>query len=420
MATALPAVLTAGATVYGADAAGKAGQNIANSSQAMTREQLAEMQRQFNITNPQSVAEFNATQETGNKQFGAGLGSTEAQFNANQKAQRVALQQSTELSNAGLANQGNQFNSNLSSTENARKVALERDNAEMANQGSQFNASLGSNQAQFNAGLGGQDILKTAYQRGMKNIAGTTSDAEKKFMDTMGSASPEVLKLQKDIGEKGTKAMQDAAGQSAANLQAQGVRGGQAATLQNRAVGEVGLQAQRDINELSASDAQARQAQIAGYQASKANLGNQFATSETTAGMTDAQGNPVYASLADKTAGATTKQVNPQTFEQAQKAAIAKAGDKTTAPTAISTAYDQTIRPVNVSNSLSGLQIGQTTNPSGEKIATNVATGIPLPGILAGSLNTAINTQPSIEELKAKKIAEQQALANAAMRQMKL
>ena len=306
MGAALPAVLTAGATVFGANAAGQAGQNIATQNQAMTQKQIDEMQRQFNITNPQSVAEFNTTQETGNKQFGAGLGSTEAQFNAQQEAQRQALQQATETGNA-----------------------------QMANQGGQFNASLGSNQAQFNAGLGGQDILKTAYQQGIKNIGGMTTGAEKQLNTIEGQAAPEVQQLQKDIANKATKSMQDTAAQTGANLQAQGVRGGQAATLQNRAVGEVGLQAQRDINQVAASDAQARQALLAGYQAQKAGLGNQFATSETTAGMTDVEGNKTYGSLADKTAGAD----------------ITKAADKTSAPTAISTAYDQAINPVKVGES---------------------------------------------------------------------
>ena len=62
-----------------------------------------------------------------------------------------------------------------------------------------------------------------------------------------------------------TRSMQDTAKQVGANLATSGVRGGQAATLQNRAVGEVGLNAEENIDQLLAQQAAATQAQQAGY-----------------------------------------------------------------------------------------------------------------------------------------------------------
>ena len=78
-------------------------------------------------------------------------------------------------------------------------------------------------------------------------------------------ATPALQTLQGDIENKNTRAMQDTAKQVGANLATQGVRGGQAAILQNRAVGEQGLSAQEDIDELLAQQAAATQAQQAGY-----------------------------------------------------------------------------------------------------------------------------------------------------------
>ena len=59
--------------------------------------------------------------------------------------------------------------------------------------------------------------------------------------------------------------MADTSKQVGANLATAGVRGGQATILQNRAVGEQGLGAQEDIDQLLAQNAATREAQKAGY-----------------------------------------------------------------------------------------------------------------------------------------------------------
>ena len=122
----------------------------------------------------------------------------------------------------------------------------------------------------------GQDIQNAQFNQGLL-------EQEKEYGDTQNTANTELANaatgmanssgiasgaLNTEMGavESGaTRSMQDTAKQVGANLATSGVRGGQAATLQNRAVGNVGLNAEENIDQLLAQQAAATQAQQANY-----------------------------------------------------------------------------------------------------------------------------------------------------------
>jgi hypothetical protein len=102
--------------------------------------------------------------------------------------------------------------------------------------------------------LGTQDIAT-------KQLA----DAASGIQDATASAPSELLQEKSDIENKNTRELQDISKQVGANLATSGVRGGQAATLQNRAVGEAGINAQNNIDELLAQDAAQRRSAKTGF-----------------------------------------------------------------------------------------------------------------------------------------------------------
>jgi hypothetical protein len=117
-------------------------------------------------------------------------------------------------------------------------------------------------QGEFLAGLGEQHGEYTNTQ----NTANTElANAATGMADSSGIASGALNNEMGAIESGTTRTMQDTAKQVGANLATSGVRGGQAATLQNRAVGTVGLNAQENLDELLAQQAAATQAQQAGY-----------------------------------------------------------------------------------------------------------------------------------------------------------
>ena len=83
--------------------------------------------------------------------------------------------------------------------------------------------------------------------------------------DATSSTPEELLNLKTDIENGTSRNMQNIAGQVGANLATSGVRGGQAATLQNRAVGEAGIAGETNIDQLLAEDAAQRRAAKTGY-----------------------------------------------------------------------------------------------------------------------------------------------------------
>ncbi len=73
-----------------------------------------------------------------------------------------------------------------------------------------------------------------------------------------------------DIASRNAQELQQGAGQMSANLAAQGVRGGQAATLMNRGTGQQAISAQQNINQMKFQDEATRKNQLRAYMAAKA------------------------------------------------------------------------------------------------------------------------------------------------------
>ena len=110
--------------------------------------------------------------------------------------------------------------------------------------------------------------------------AGAENQAAGESALTTEAATPNAALEQEsqDIATKNARELQEGAGQMGANLAAQGVRGGQAATLINRGTGAMAENAQMDINKLKAEDEAKRQADLRAYQALKAGRGQGAST----------------------------------------------------------------------------------------------------------------------------------------------
>ena len=85
----------------------------------------------------------------------------------------------------------------------------------------------------------------------------------------------------KDIADKNAQELQQGSGQMGANLAAQGVRGGAAATLMNRGTGQEAITAQQNINQMKYEDEATRQSDLRAYQAAKAGRGQVGATAKS-------------------------------------------------------------------------------------------------------------------------------------------
>jgi hypothetical protein len=96
---------------------------------------------------------------------------------------------------------------------------------------------------------------------------------EKAFTREANTALPELAQLKADIQNQTAAGLQEASGQMGAELAKQGVRGGQAATQMARGVGQMGITANQNINQLIADEARQRQAQRMAFQSAKAQQG---------------------------------------------------------------------------------------------------------------------------------------------------
>ena len=128
-----------------------------------------------------------------------------------------------------------------------------------------------ANTAQYTTDVGAKTAAEQLAEKAQE--FGSTQDIASKQLATSAadinsataSAPSELLQEQSDIANKGTRSMQDISKQVGANLATSGVRGGQAAILQNRAVGEAGVSEQENIDQLLAEDAEQRRAAKTGY-----------------------------------------------------------------------------------------------------------------------------------------------------------
>ena len=85
------------------------------------------------------------------------------------------------------------------------------------------------------------------------------NEAEPQYLQEAYTQLPELQNLIKDIAEQSTETQRGNLRQINANLAQQGVRGGQAAILANRALGQTTRETQRDINNLVYNEAANRQ-----------------------------------------------------------------------------------------------------------------------------------------------------------------
>ena len=95
-------------------------------------------------------------------------------------------------------------------------------------------------------------------------------DAEPQYLQEANTQLPELTQLVKDISAQSAEAQRQNRRQVETELAQQGVRGGQAATLANRATGELNRDLQRDINQTVYNEAANRQNSRLGYTQTKA------------------------------------------------------------------------------------------------------------------------------------------------------
>lgn len=96
------------------------------------------------------------------------------------------------------------------------------------------------------------------------------NEAEPQFQEEAYTQLPELQQLITDIANQSAEAQRQNQRQINANLVQQGVRGGQAAILANRATGELNRDLQRDINQTAYNEAANRQNQRLNYYSQKA------------------------------------------------------------------------------------------------------------------------------------------------------
>jgi hypothetical protein len=121
----------------------------------------------------------------------------------------------------------------------------------------------------------GEALAYGDYLMGLRNqsidkIGGMQKDAEKQFLDETANAPIEIIPLANSIREQATEAQQEGMRQYGSNLAAQGVRGGQAATLMNRQAGQTTRGMQQDLTKLYYDDARERRVFRAPYFSTKA------------------------------------------------------------------------------------------------------------------------------------------------------
>ena len=125
-----------------------------------------------------------------------------------------------------------------------------------------------------------------------------SNEAEPQYMQEANTQLAEVGQLVKDISDEAAEAQRQNRRQVQAELAQQGVRGGQAAILANRATGELNRNLQRDINQTVYDEALNRQNSRLGYLSQKAitpwtQRANAYSSSLTGANnaLSNAQGN---------------------------------------------------------------------------------------------------------------------------------
>jgi hypothetical protein len=122
-----------------------------------------------------------------------------------------------------------------------------------------------------------------AYNAVIDRGASDFRNGEAAFTTAANTRLPELDQMAQDISSGNATNLNQGMAQMNSSLAAQGVRGGQAAGLLNRAAGQMATDAQKDVNQISFDEANARAAELRAYQANKAKSG-QTATYTTFGG----------------------------------------------------------------------------------------------------------------------------------------
>ena len=119
----------------------------------------------------------------------------------------------------------------------------------------------------------GNNLEKTLENRGKtfeNKLIHNFNQGEGEFLNEANTQLPELQNLMNDIATQNTETQRGDLRRINAVLAQQGVRGGQAAILANRALGETSRDAMRDINKLAYDDAARRQGARLNYFTNKA------------------------------------------------------------------------------------------------------------------------------------------------------
>lgn len=123
-----------------------------------------------------------------------------------------------------------------------------------------------------------ENARQAAYQTSRATGLGDVAAGENALTTEANTPNAMLTKEEEDIAAGNARELQQGAGQMDANLAAQGVRGGAAATLMNRGTGQQAISTQEDINKMKYEDEATRQADLRAYQAAKAGRGQSLAS----------------------------------------------------------------------------------------------------------------------------------------------
>lgn len=115
-----------------------------------------------------------------------------------------------------------------------------------------------------------EDKLSSRAAEYEGKLSSMFDEAEPQFLTEANTQLPELQQMQKDISQQSSEAQRQNRAQVQNELAEQGVRGGQAATLSNRATGELNRNLQRDYNQLAYDEAGKRQSSRLNYFGEKA------------------------------------------------------------------------------------------------------------------------------------------------------
>ena len=113
------------------------------------------------------------------------------------------------------------------------------------------------------------DTLQNRASSYEGKLGDMSSEAESQYLGEANTPLAELSQMKTDIANKSSEAQRQNRLQVQNNLNASGVRGGQAAILQNRATGELDRDLGRDVNSLAYDEASNRQNSRLGYYGTK-------------------------------------------------------------------------------------------------------------------------------------------------------